>query len=102
MIFLYTLTINCVTIRTRNIYFVLFVANKFKKNVSSRKNYDLFSSVLKNIILNSATPSFQAVSGVTQSRIFCRRHESFALSYTNLIDYYSQGILTLLFITFSN
>ena len=35
------------------------------KTISSRKKYGLFSSVLKKIINNNTTPTFQEVGGVS-------------------------------------
>ena len=52
----------------------LFVLNNKKKNISSRKSVDLFSSLFKKIILDVTTPTFQEVGGVTQPLIFCLRH----------------------------
>ena len=46
------------------------------KNISSRKYYDLFSSVFKKNIPNNTTPTFQAVSGVSHPHILCRSFKS--------------------------
>ena len=60
----------------------------------------MFSSVFKKIIRNNTIPTFQEVGGVNQHLIFCQRYNNFhgiALTITQLIDFYSQCILTLLF-----
>ena len=54
------------------------------KNISSRKNVDLFSSVFKKIIANNTTSTFQEVGGVTQPHIFCQRHKNFSSYHVNL------------------
>ena len=80
-IFLYTLTINLCHYKHEfeicllSICYASFVVNNVFKNISSRRNVDLFTSVLKNIP-NNTTPSFQEVGGVTHLLIFCRRHEN--------------------------
>ena len=72
------------------------------RNISSHKNIDLFRSVFKKIIPNISTPTFQEVGWVTHPLIFgegIRIAHGIALTITKLIDFYSQGILTLLFAT---
>ena len=46
--------------------------------ISSLKMCDFICSVLKKIIPNNTTPTFQEVGGVTQPRIFCRWHKNFS------------------------
>ena len=43
----------------------------YKKNISSRKNDDLFRSVFKKNIPDTTIPAFQTIDGITQSLIFC-------------------------------
>ena len=68
-IFLYTLTINCVTTGARKKpieYMFCFICSKQCINIiSSRKMCGLFSSVFKKIIPNNSAPTFQEVGGVT-------------------------------------
>ena len=68
-IFLFTLTINCVTTGARNkpikYMFCLFCKEQCIQIVSSRKKCGLFSSVFKKIIPNNTTSAFQEVGGVT-------------------------------------
>ena len=62
----------------------------------------LISPIFKKIIPNNATPTFQGVGGVTQPLIFVddiRTSHDIALSITNFIVFYSQGIFTVLFAT---
>ena len=67
--FFYTFTINCVTTGARHMpieYMFCFICSKqYIKNISSRKNCGLFSSVFKKIIPNNTTPTFLEVGGVT-------------------------------------
>ena len=46
--------------------------------ISSRKKCSLFSSVIKKIIPNNTTPTFQEVGGVTWALIFCRWNKIFS------------------------
>ena len=68
-IFLYTFTINCVTTGARKMpiefMFCFICIEQCIKIISSRKKCGLFSSVLKKIIPNNTTPTFQEVGGVT-------------------------------------
>ena len=74
-IFLYTFTINCVTTGARRKpfehMFCFIYSQQYIKIISSRKMCGLISSVVKKIIPNNTTPTFQKVDGVTQPRIFC-------------------------------
>ena len=67
-IFLYTLTINCVTTGSRKMHnermFCFIRTKQCIKIISSRKKRGLFSSVFKKIIPNNTTPTFQEVGGV--------------------------------------
>ena len=42
--------------------------------ISSRTKCGLFGSVVKKIIRNNTTPTFQEVGGVTSHLTFCRWH----------------------------
>ena len=68
-IFLYTFTINCVTIEARKIpieYMFCFICSlQCIKIISSLKNCGLLSSVFKKIIPNNTPPTFLEVGGVT-------------------------------------
>ena len=74
-IFLYTFTINCVTTGARKKpieYMICFIySQRCMKIISSCKMCGFISSVLKKIIANNTTPTFQEVGGVTQPRMFC-------------------------------
>ena len=75
------------------------------KIISSRKMCGFSSSVFKKIIPNYTTPTFQKVGGVTQPRIFVdgiRTSHDIALTFTKLIDFYSQGSFIFLFATVFN
>ena len=69
------------------------------KIISSHKMCGFVSSVFKNIIPYNTSPTFKEVGGVTQPRTFCR---DITLTITKLIDFYSQGIFTFLFVTVFN
>ena len=66
---LYTFIVNCVTTgaRKRPIehMFCFICSKQCIKSISSRKKFGLFSSVLKKIIPNDTTPTFQELGGVT-------------------------------------
>ena len=68
-IFLYSLTINCVTTgapKTPIEYMVCFFrSEQCILIISSRKMCSLFSSVFKKIIPSNTAPTFQEVGGVT-------------------------------------
>ena len=68
-IFPYTFTINFVTTGARKMpieYMFCFICSeKCIKIISSRKKCGLLSSVVKKIIPNNTTPTFQEVGGVT-------------------------------------
>ena len=68
-IFLYTLTINCVTTGALKMpveYMFCFICREqCIKIISSHKKCSLFSSVFKKIIPNKTTHTFQEVGGVT-------------------------------------
>ena len=68
-IFLYTFTKKCVTKEARNMpiehMFCFICSEQCIKIISSRKKCGLISSVIKTIIPNSTTPTFQEVGGVT-------------------------------------
>ena len=75
------------------------------KIISSRKNCGLFSSVLKKIIPNNTTPTFQEVGGVTFHTHFIdgiRTSHGITLTITKLIDFYSQCIFAFLFASIFN
>ena len=63
------------------------------------------SSVFKKMIPNNTTHTFQEFGGVAQPRISVdgiRTSHGIALTFTNLIDFYSQGSFTILFATVFN
>ena len=72
--------------------------------ISSRKICGFISSVLKKIIPNNTTPTYQEVGGITQPRIFCWWHKNFSWYRVNhhKIDFDSQGVFTSLFVTVFN
>ena len=74
-IFLYTFTINCATMGARKIpieYLFCFICSKqCMKIILSRKKCGVFGSVIKKIIPNNTTPTFQEVGGVTKPLTFC-------------------------------
>ena len=104
-IFLYTITLNCVTTGARKMsieYMFCFICSEqCIKIISSRKKWSLFSSIFKEI---NATPTFQKVGGVTLPLTFCRWHKNFSWNRINhhKIDFYSQGIFRFLFATIFN
>ena len=67
--FLYTFTINCVTIGAREMpieYMFCFICSEHCiKIISWSKKCGVFSSVIKKIIPNNITPTFTEVGGVT-------------------------------------
>ena len=68
-IFLYTLTINCVTTGARKMpieYMFCFICSEqCIKIISSRKKCGLFSYLFNKVIPTNTTPTFQEVGGVT-------------------------------------
>ena len=65
-IFLYTFTINCVTTGApKKKCLLLFCSLIAQKSFRRPIKCGLFSSVFKKIILNTATPTFEEVGGVT-------------------------------------
>ena len=75
------------------------------KIISSFKICGFISSVIKEIIPNNTTPTFQEVGGVIQPRIFSdsiRTSHGIALNITKLIDLYSRSIFYFLFATVFN
>ena len=74
--FLYTITINCVTTGARKkpteYMFCFIYSQQCIIIISLRKMCGFICSVLKKIIPNNTTPTFQEVGGVTQPDIFCR------------------------------
>ena len=108
-IFRYTFTINCVTTGARKepieYLFCYIYSQQCIITISSRTMCGLFSSVLKKIIPNNTTPTFQEVGGVTQTHIFCRWHKNFSwyrVKHHKVIDFYPQGNFTFLFATVFN
>ena len=71
------------------------------KIISSRKKCGLFSSVFKKSIPNNTTPTFQELNPSHFVDVIRTSH-GIALTITNLIDFYSQGISTFLFATVFN
>ena len=69
LIFLYSFAINCVTTGATKMpieYMLCFIWSEHCiKIILSRKECGLFSSVVKKIIPNNTTPTFQEVGGVT-------------------------------------
>ena len=68
-IFLYTFTINYVTTGARKMpieyVFCLICSEQCIKIISSRKKFGLCYSVVKKVIPNNTTHTFQEVGGVT-------------------------------------
>ena len=87
-------------------YMFCFICSKqCIKIISSHKKCGLFRSVFKKIVPNNTTPTFQEVGGVTLPLTFVdgiRTSHGIALTVTKLIDFYSQGIFTFLFVTVFN
>ena len=81
-IFLYTVTMNCVTTGARKkpieYMFGFIYRQKCINIISSRKMCGFISSVFKKIIPNNTTPTFQEVGEATQPLIFCRWHKNFS------------------------
>ena len=81
-IFLYTFTINCVTSGARKkpieYMFCFIYSQQCITIISSLKMCGFICSVLKKIIPNNTTPTFQEVGGVTQPHIFCRWYKNFS------------------------
>ena len=67
--FLFTFTINCVSTGARKMpieyTFCFICSEQCIKIISSRKKCGLSGSVIKKIIPNNTTPTFQEVGGVT-------------------------------------
>ena len=86
-IFLYTFTINCVTTGARKKpieYMFCFIYSKqCIIIILSLKMCGFICSVLKKIIPNNTTPTFQEVGGVAQPRIFCRWYKNFSWDRVN-------------------
>ena len=107
--FLFTFTINCVTTGARKkpteYMFCFIYSQQCIIIISSRKMCGFICTVLKKVIPNNTTPTFQEVGGVTQPCIFCRWHKNFLwyrITITEVIDFYSQGNFTFLFATVFN
>ena len=68
-IFLYTLTVNCVTTGARKkpieYMFCFICTEQCIQIISSRKKSGLFRSVFKKSVLNNTTHTFQEVGGVS-------------------------------------
>ena len=75
--------------------FCFICSDEFIQIISSYNKCGLFSSVFKNIIPNNTTPTFKRwvfADGL-------RTSHGIPLTITKLNDFYSQGILTFLFVT---
>ena len=74
-IFLYIFTINSVTTgalkKPIEYMFCFIYSQQCIKIILSHEMCGFISSVVKKIIPNNTTPTFQEVVGVTQPRIFC-------------------------------
>ena len=75
--------------------FCLICSEQRIKIILSRKKCGLFISVFKKIIPNNTTPTFQVGDGI-------ENYHGITLTITKLIDFYSQGIFTLLIATVFN
>ena len=76
-----------------------------KTHFFARKMCGFICYVFKKIIPYNTTPTFHEVGGVTQLAHFVddtRTSHGIALTITKLIDFYSQGIFTILFATVFN
>ena len=74
-------------------YMICFICiEQCIKIISSRKKYGLFCSLLKKIIPNNTTHSFQEVGEVTYFVDGIRTSLGIAFTITKLINFYSQGI----------
>ena len=80
--FLFTFTRNCVTTGARKkpieYMFCFIYSQQYIIIISSRIMCGFICSLFKKIISNNTIPTFQEVGGVTQPRIFCRRHKNFS------------------------
>ena len=79
--FLYTFAKICVTTGARKkpteYMFCYIYSQQCIIIISSSKMCGFICSVLKKVIPNNTTPTFQEVGGKTQPRIFCRCHKDF-------------------------